>query len=602
MVQSFSEKLTKFKTNLNLKRTLDLVWNAARGWLILSVLMIVVETTSFLGSLYALKILIDKIAHIDLNDKHSGDTILKYVALAGVLAVIYAIARSISTYVTEVQATKIASFMDEKIHVTAVEMDLSHYESPDYFDILQRAKDAGTDRPNLVITTMVEIAKNTLNLCAVGSMFISINLFLLPLLVVFVLPTLFVRIHFSNKQNSWRIKHTSLERKSAYLSTLITSDVSAKEIRSFNLGNYFKSLYQTLRLEVYTVKLGISYKRTLSELITTSIASIGFFTCIGYIAMGSISGTNTIGDIVLFLVIFPQSFTLMQNISAGISILYSNSIYINSIYELFDLKKSAVRNIECKSIPADLALDLELKDVSFTYPHASRTTLKRLNLKIPSGKIVAIVGLNGAGKSTLIKLLCRLYEPDSGCLTLGNTDIREFDVADYRRQVSPVFQDFSRYNFSAADNIRFGDLENENGRQDVVKAAKNSGAHRFIEALPDGYDTIMGRLFENGHEVSIGQWQKLAIARAFYSKARFLIFDEATSALDAVAEQELFDSFRQHIGNRAALIVSHRHSAVKHADYIYVLSGGQILQQGTDEELLNMPGDYAKLFKHSSEN
>jgi ATP-binding cassette subfamily B protein len=602
MVQSFSEKLTKFKTNLNLKRTIDLVWNAARGWLILSVLMIVVETISFLGSLYALKILIDKIAHIDLNDRHSGETILKYVALAGVLAVIYAIARSISTYVTEVQATKIASFMDEKIHVTAVEMDLSHYESPDYFDILQRAKDAGADRPNLVITTMVEIAKNTLNLCAVGSMFISINLFLLPLLVVFVLPTLFVRIHFSNKQNSWRIKHTSLERKSAYLSTLITSDVAAKEIRSFNLGNYFKGLYQALRLEVYTVKLGISYKRTLSELITTSIASIGFFTCIGYIAMGSISGTNTIGDIVLFLVIFPQSFTLMQNISAGISILYGNSIYINSIYELFDLKKSSLKKSECKSIPSDVALDLELKDVSFTYPHASKATLEKLNLKIPSGKIIAIVGLNGAGKSTLIKLLCGLYEPDSGCLTLGNTDICEFDVADYRKQVSPVFQDFSRYNFSAADNIRFGDLANENGIQDVIKAAKNSGAHSFIEAFPDGYDTIMGRLFEDGHEVSIGQWQKLAISRAFYSKARFLIFDEATSALDAVAEQELFDSFRQHIGNRAALIVSHRHSAVKHADYIYVLSDGQILQQGTDEELLNMPGDYAKLFKHSSED
>jgi ATP-binding cassette subfamily B protein len=175
-------------------------------------------------------------------------------------------------------------------------------------------------------------------------------------------------------------------------------------------------------------------------------------------------------------------------------------------------------------------------------------------------------------------------------------------VADYRKQVSPVFQDFSRYNFSAADNIRFGDLANENGIQDVIKAAKNSGAHSFIEAFPDGYDTIMGRLFEDGHEVSIGQWQKLAISRAFYSKARFLIFDEATSALDAVAEQELFDSFRQHIGNRAALIVSHRHSAVKHADYIYVLSDGQILQQGTDEELLNMPGDYAKLFKHSSED
>jgi ATP-binding cassette subfamily B protein len=602
MVRTISEKIKKFKTNLNIKRTIILVWNAAKGWFLLSVLMILVETATFLGSLYALKVLIDKVAHVDLQDPGSGDTIIRYVSIAGGLAVLYAIARSFSTYVTEVQATKISNFMDEQIHSTAVEMDLSHYESPDYFDVLQRAKDAGVDRPNLMITTLVEIAKNTLNLCAVGSMFISINWFLLPLLVIFVFPTLLVRVYFSRKQNSWRIKHTALERKSAYLSDLITSNVAAKEIRSFNLGDHFKTLYQTLRVEVFTVKLGISYKRTLSELITTSLASVGFFVCIGYIALGSIRGTSTVGDIVLFLVIFPQSFTLMQNIASGISILYNNSIYINSIYELFDLKKPKPKEGYFKPIPGADDVDLELKDVSFTYPHASKPTLKNISLKLPAGKIVAVVGLNGAGKSTLIKLLCKLYEPDSGCLTLGNQDIRQFDTNAYRKLVSPVFQDFSHYNFSAADNIRFGDLSNVNAEADTIEAAKNSGAHEFIKNFPEGYQTIMGRLFEDGHEVSIGQWQKLAIARAFYSQARFLILDEATSALDALAEQELFDSFRKYIGNRAALVVSHRHSAVKRADYIYVLSGGEILQEGTDEELLNMEGDYSRLFKLNLEN
>lgn len=602
MVRTISEKFKKFKTSLNIKRTVILVWNAAKGWLILSVLMILVETLTFLGSLYALKVLIDKVAQIDLQNPGSGDIIIKYVSIAGGLAVLYAIARSFSTYVTEVQATKISNFMDEQIHSTAVEMDLSHYESPDYFDVLQRAKDAGVDRPNLLITTMVEIAKNTLNLCAVGSMFISINWFLLPLLILFVLPTLFVRVYFSNQQNTWRIKHTALERKSAYLSDLITSNVAVKEIRSFNLGAHFKSLYQALRVEVFTVKLALSYKRTLSELITTSLASIGFFICIGYIALGSIRGTSSIGDIVLFLVIFPQSFTLMQNIASGISILYNNSIYINSIYELFDLRKPEPQAGNLMPLPTSGDLDLELCGVSFTYPHAKKPTLKNVSLKIPAGKIVAVVGLNGAGKSTLIKLLCKLYEPDSGCLKLGNQDVRQLDAHAYRKQVSPVFQDFSHYNFSAADNIRFGDLSNATPERDTIDAAKKSGADEFIQNFPDGYQTIMGRLFEDGHEVSIGQWQKLAIARAFYSQSRFLILDEATSALDALAEQKLFDSFRKHIGNRAALIVSHRHSAVKHADYIYVLSGGEILQEGTDEELLNMQGDYARLFKHSMEH
>ncbi|MDR6782471.1 ATP-binding cassette subfamily B protein [Pedobacter africanus] len=599
MVDSIIRKIKKLKTNLNIKRTLGLVWLAAKGWMILSIIMILAETLLFLGSIYALKVLIDKVARINTLP-NSEELIIKHVLIAGVLSVLYAIARAVSAYVTEVQATKVSNYIDEKIHHTAIQMDLYHYESPDYYDILKRAKDAGSERPNIVITTIMEIAKNTLNLFAVGSLFITINWFLLPLLVAFVLPTLFVRIYFSNKQNTWRIKHTPLERKSAYLSNLITSDTSAKEIRSFNLGTYFKDLYQVIRIEVIQQKLNLSYKRTLNETITGSIATMGFFTCIGYIAVGTVRGTTSVGDIALFLIIFPQSFTLIQNVSSGISQLYQNNIFIHSIFELFDLRPQPVLQKNTVPVPEDQDLDLELKEVSFTYPHSSKPALSNINLKIPSGKIIAIVGLNGAGKSTLIKLLSRLYEPNEGEMTLGKTNIREFDLADYRRQISTVFQDFSKYNVSAADNIRFGNIDGEYNEEKMVEASKNAGSHSFISKFSKGYDTMMGRLFEDGHEVSIGQWQKLAIARALYSESRFIILDEATSALDAIAEKELFDSFRKHIGNRAGIIVSHRHSAIKHADYIYVISGGKILQEGTDKQLLEMEGDYANLFNEKT--
>lgn len=599
MVESIAQKLKKLKTNLNVKRTLALVWDAAKGWMMLSIILIVAETLLFLGSIYALKVLIDKVAHINVAS-NSENEIIKQVIIAGLLSLFYSIARAVSAYVTEVQATKVSNFIDEKIHHTAIQMDLSYYESPDYYDILKRAKDAGAERPNVVITTIMEIAKNTLNLLAVGSLFITINWFLLPLLFIFVLPTLFVRIYFANKQNIWRLKHTPLERKSSYLSNLITSDTSAKEIRSFNLGNYFKDLYQVIRIEVILQRLNLSYKRTLNESITGSIATIGFFTCIAYIAVGTVRGSTSVGDIALFLIIFPQSFTLIQNISSGISALYQNNIFINSIFELFDLQPKPDFEKNKQSIPENQDLDLELKDVSFSYPHASKPALSNVSLKIPSGKIIAIVGLNGAGKSTLIKLLCRLYEPDSGSMTLGNINVQEFDVKSYRKQISTVFQDFSKYNVSASDNIRFGDIEKEYQEQSIVTASKNAGSHSFIEKFTKGYDTMMGRLFDDGHEVSIGQWQKLAIARALYSESRFIILDEATSALDAIAEKELFDSFRKHIGNRAGVIISHRHSAIKHADYIYVLSAGTILQEGTDKQLLEMPGDYANLFNDNS--
>lgn len=598
MIESITQKFNKLKSNLNVKRTLVLVWHAAKGWMILSIVMIIAETLLFLGSIYALKILIDKLAHVTPGS-NSEEVIIKQVIIAGTVSGLYAISRAVSAYVTEVQATKVAHLIDEKIHQTAIQMDLSHYESPDYYDILKRAKDAGSDRPNVVITTIMEITKNTLNLLAVGSLFITINWLLLPLLIAFVLPTLFVRIYFSNKQNIWRIKHTPLERKSSYLSNLITSDISAKEIRSFSLGGYLKDLYQVIRVEVLQQRLNLSYKRTLNETITSSIAAIGFFTCIGYIAVGTVKGTTSVGDIALFLIIFPQSFSLIQNISSGISALYHNNIFINSIFELFDLRVKDNRVKHTKTIPSGQDLDLELRNVTFSYPHSSKPALSNISLRIPSGKIVAIVGLNGAGKSTLIKLLCRLYEPDSGTITLGNVNLQEFDIVDYRRQISTVFQDFSKYNVSAGDNIRFGDIQKAYCEDRIIAASKNAGAHSFIEKFSKGYETMMGRIFEDGHEVSIGQWQKLAIARALYGESRFVILDEATSALDAIAEKELFDSFRKHIGNRAGLIISHRHSAIKHADYIYVLSGGKILQEGTDKELLEMEGDYAHLFNEN---
>lgn len=601
MIANIARKIKNLHTNLKLKRTIKLVWFAAKGWMVFSVSMIIVETVLFLGSLYALKLLVDEISNINIDDPNAEFGIIKHVVIAGAFSILYSIARFISAYAIEVQATKVTNYIDDKIHETAIQMDLSYYESPAYFDILKRAKDAGADRPNLVITTLLEISKNVLNLCAIGSLFIAINWLLLPLLVLFALPTLFVRIYFSNKQNEWRIKHTALERKSGYLSNLLTSDTSAKEVRSYNLGDYFKQLYLSFRKEILQEKLNLSYKRTSKEIITTGVGSIGFFTCIAYIALGTVRGTNSVGDIVMFLMIFPQSFNLIQYISSGISILYTNNIFINSIFELFDLKRSGSDTLPCSEIPARTDLDLVVKNLNFTYPGTENPTLKNISLRIPSGKIIAIVGLNGAGKSTLIKLLCGLYKVDSGEISLGNININAFDVTAYRRQVSAVFQDFSRYNFTAEENIWFGNINKKVVDHDIVKASENAGASGFIKKLPSGYKTMMGKLFDDGHEVSIGQWQKLAIARALYSEARFLILDEATSALDALAEKELFDSFRNHIGNRAAVIISHRHSAVKHADYIYVLSGGRILQEGTDHDLLNMEGDYSRLFKENIE-
>ncbi|RQO69607.1 ABC transporter ATP-binding protein [Pedobacter sp. KBW06] len=600
MIKSFTGKLHKLSTNLNLLRILKLIWSASKTWTTVSVIFIIIESALFFSSLYMLKVLIDTISKHGINNLQNESEVIKYLILAALSATLYAGIKAISGYITEKQSGEVGEYIDSKIHESAIGLDLSFYESPEYFDILKRARDMGTDRPNLIVFTIVDIARNTISLAVIGSMLVSIDWRLFPILAVFVIPTLWVRINFANSQNALRIAQTALERKSGYMSTLLTSDVHAKEIRSFGLGAHLRKIYTSIRLDLLAGKLKISKHRTYKELMTSTIAAMGFFACIAYIAIGSIHGTTSVGDITLFLVAFPQSFNVLQGLSTSISTLYQNNIFVKSIFELFDLKSSLPESHAPLTIPDDPKIDLELKDLGFSYPHADRPTLSDINIKMPAGKIIAVVGMNGAGKSTLIKLMCRLYDPTSGQITLNGTDIRNFESADYRKQICAVFQDFGKYNVTVADNIKFGDIYGNRHPDEIAEAAKNSGADLFIDTFPAGYQTVMGRIFEDGHEVSIGQWQKLAIARAFYSSSRFIILDEATSALDANAEKILFDSFRERIGNRAALIISHRQSAVKHADYIYMLSDGRIVESGTHEELIALAGHYYKLFNKNA--
>lgn len=600
MVKSFTNKLNKLSTNLNLLRILKLIWSASKTWTTISLIFIALESALFFASLYLLKVLIDSISKHGINSLQNESEVIKYLILAALAAIFYTIVKAISGYITEKQSGQVAEFIDRRIHESAIGLDLSFYESPEYFDILKRARDMGSDRPNQIVSTIVDITKNAASLAIIASMLISIDWRLFPILGVFIIPTLWVRINFANSQNKLRIAQTALERKSGYMSTLLTTDIHAKEVRSFGLGNHLRKIYTDIRLDLLAGKLKISKRRTYKELMTSTVAAMGFFACIAYIAIGSLQGKTSVGDITLFLVAFPQAFGILQGLSASISALYQNNIFVKSIFELFDLKSSLAETPSPLPIPTEPQMDLELKNLSFSYPHADHPTLRNINIKMPAGKIIAVVGMNGAGKSTLIKLMCRLYDPTSGQITLNGTDIRNFDSSLYRKQVCVVFQDFGKYNVTAADNIRFGDIDRTYHPDEIIEAAKNSGADRYIDTFPMGYDTVMGRIFEDGHEVSIGQWQKLAIARAFYSNSRFVILDEASSALDANAEKVLFDSFRQRIGNRAALIISHRQSAVKHADYIYMLANGKIVESGTHEELIKLSGHYYQLFNKNT--
>lgn len=598
--RAFAKRVRIFKSNLNLARTFKLIWSVEKKWTTYNLLMILVETGSFFFSLYALKLLIDGVSHSGFTLAIQKEILFSRLWFAGITSILYMVSRAISAFVIEKQSARVAAYLDDRIHESATKLDLSFYESPEYFDILKRARDAGSDRPALVIKTLSEILKNTLTIAAMAVILITIDWRLIPMLFILVFPLLLVKISFADKLNVWRVRQTPVERQANYLGELITSETAAKEIRSYRLGNYFRSLYLRIRLTLLSQQLALSLKRTQKEVLSGIIATAGFFACIGYITLKTLNGQTTVGDIALFLVIFPQSFSLIQNISGGASIVYQNNIFINSIFDLFNLKSKLPEPENAVSSDAIRSFNVELRDVGFTYPHCSTPVLSNINMEIPAGKVIGVAGLNGAGKTTLIKLLCRLYDVSDGGIYIGGTDIREFKIDDYRKQIGVVFQDFVKYNFSAKENIGLGAIDRNFESGKIKAAAIKSGADEFINRFPNGYESMMGRLFAEGNEVSIGQWQKLAIARAFYNEAPFLILDEATSALDAAAEKRLFNTFRESIGNRSALVISHRYSALRHADYIYVLDDGKIVQSGTNEELLAMEGLFARLFKEDA--
>lgn len=599
MVKRISKRIAIFKSNLNISRTLGLVWSVAGKWSVLAICMIIVETLLFFGSIYALKMLVDAVSATVSKGQIWEDKIIHTLVWAGVLTVCYHVAKAFSVYVTEIQSVKVSEYLYARIHEKAAALDYSFYESPDYFDILQRAKESGYDRPHAVVVALFDTLKQVLGLLAIASVIFSIDALLLPLLVACMLPTLFIRIYYSDKLNLLRLHHTALERQSGYFGSLLTSESAAKEVRLFGLGDYFMSRLVDIRRAMVGERLAISYQRTVKEVMATIFATFGFFACIAYVIWGSIKGVVTIGDIAVFLVIFPQVFNMIQGVTSGITVVYHNSIFVKSIFDLFDLKGAVKKVVETDVVIGSKDLTaLELDNVSFTYPHADKPTLSNINLSFPEGKVVAIVGLNGAGKSTLIKLICKLYEPTEGDIRLGKVSIKSFTDRGYQRYISAVFQDFCKYNVSVLENITLGDSSKPTHELDKVKsAARRAGAHEFIENLSAGYHTIMGRIFENGNEVSIGQWQKIAIARALYSPSKFLVLDEATSALDAKSEQKFFEELKENLSGRGALVISHRHSTVRHADYIHVLSNGKIIESGTYEQLQYNGGEFASLFK-----
>ncbi|MCK6550430.1 ABC transporter ATP-binding protein/permease [Myxococcota bacterium] len=492
--------------------------------------------------------------------------------------------------------TKLAYFIQVRILEKALELDLSHFEDPRLYDKLQNARREASSRPLELFNNLVAILGNAVQLVSYGALLFAFSPWTLLILLAAAVPAFFLEAKFSGEAFrvfSWRAPE---QRKMRYLESLMTNDTSAKEVKLYGLGPLLISRYRALYDALYREERSLVVRRSGWTFVLGLLSSLALYGCYVWIVVRTIDGTLTLGDMTLYVTVFRNGQAATRAILKSISTMYEDNLFISNLFGFLELPTTAPRTTT--PAPADRPrTGFVLEDVSFRYSGPGGLALSNVSLTIGPEEKLAIVGENGAGKSTLIKLLTGLYRPTSGRITLDGVPLDEVDPAELHRRCGVVLQDFVRYQFTAKDNVGLGRWEHLDDQRAIEAAAERGGATPVVEKLPNGWATQLGRWFEGGVDLSAGNWQKLAMSRAFMRDADILVLDEPTAALDAEAEHALFERFKQLTAGRMALLVSHRFSTVRMADRIVVLSGGRIQELGTHDALMQANGRYAHLFR-----
>tara|TARA_R110002049_G_scaffold23781_3_gene84447 strand:+ start:54673 stop:56466 length:1794 start_codon:yes stop_codon:yes gene_type:complete len=587
-----------------LKKVFQLLRQSSPKLSILVALFTAMEAVVSIGALYVVKLLIDF-----LTAQFSGDVsqvdrgeILFYLAFTGGALLATVVLQTTGNLFRAQHGMVVGDYVDQKLHSRAIKVDLSFYESPKYFDSLRLARQGGAQRPALVVGGGLLMFRSAAFLIAVLVLIAGIDWRLLPMIILAMAAVLYVRVKFTKQLFSWYRDFIQLERRSSYLDDLMTSNLHAKEVRFGGLGAYLKERYSQLRKRIREEHLAIERRRTVAELVVAVIGVLVFAGATVFLMLELLRGELGVGDLVLFVLLFRRAEGSGKEFVSHVSKLYDDRLYLGQLFDFLDVEPMIKGPSEPVQLPPALHAGLRFENVSFQYPDTEKFALADVNMTLRPGQITALVGVNGSGKTSLIKLLTRLYDVTDGKITLDGTDIRSFDPVTYRALFSIIFQDFSKYSDSVSDNIRFQDIEQNIVSGAIEAAAERAGADQFIANLPEGYDTVLTRVFDGGAELSIGQWQRIALARAFYSNSQFMILDEPSSALDPDFEFTLFENFRERLGDRGALIISHRLSTIRLADYIYVLDQGTVVEHGNHGELIKLGGQYAALFEKQGRN
>jgi ATP-binding cassette subfamily B protein len=582
-------------------RVLRLVWTCNGGLALIMILTMLAQSLLPAAFAYVSKLLVDNVVQA-IGDPTLGlRSVLPIVALALGLGCLSELLQRGGQLAQDLLRDLLNNHINEMIIEKALALDLSFYENPQFYDMLRRAQSEAGFRPLVLLTQILTIVGSSITAISLLILLLRFNVVIALILLVIALPSLFVQARYGREVFhllSWR---TPESRKLAYYSHLLTSDQGVKEVKLFHLGRLLFNRYRALFATFYRQNRALAVRRNLSAVLLSLLSTFGYYGCYVYVVWQTVVGIVTLGDLTLYASVFQQLQGALAALMDGLSTIYETTLFLGNLFAFLELHPVIPSSTNGYTPPDTWQEGFVFHDVSFRYPNTDKYVLRNVNLRLHPREKIALVGRNGAGKTTLVKLLCRLYDPTDGYITLEGVDLREYDPASLQKRVGVIFQDFARYHLTARENIGFGQIELMHDQSRVEAAAKKSGAHEFISALPHGYDTMLGRWFDSGHQLSLGEWQKIALARAFMRDADLLILDEPTASLDACAEYEIFRQFAELTNDRAAVLISHRFNTVRAADRIVVLNDGRIIEDGAHQQLLEQGGVYATLFNMQAE-